>query len=142
MVEKAPIPSNLDWKNLAYDRQHRISRKITIGMFLLIFSFAVVYPFNFLLAFLPIRVGNDNKIVNSSEDQWYVTVIALYFLPVILFAINYLLMPLMVFKLIFYENNHQFSGRELSIMNKCYIYMVFNCLFLPGFTWTISLRFV
>lgn len=44
--------------------------------------------------------------------------------------------------MIFYENNHKFSDREFSLMNKGYLYMVFNSVFLPGISLTITLRFV
>ena len=51
-------------------------------------------------------------------------------------------MPFCIIKFIFYENAFKYSAREFSLMNKGYIYMVFNSIFLPGFTYTISLRFV
>jgi len=41
-------------------------------------------------------------------------------------------MPWAIIKMIFYENNHRYTVREFSLMNKMYIYMVFNSVFLPG----------
>ena len=45
LVDKAPRPSDLDWKNLAYDNYHRITRKLVIALFLIIIGFAMVFPF-------------------------------------------------------------------------------------------------
>jgi hypothetical protein len=72
----------------------------------------------------------------------WVSYLAVYLLPIILYVINFVFMPWCIIKMIFYENRHKYSAREFSLMNKGYIYMVFNSIFLPGFTYTISLRFV
>jgi hypothetical protein len=49
LMEPAAIPSNIDWKNLAYDRFHRMSRVVIIALSLLLLGFMLVYPFTFLL---------------------------------------------------------------------------------------------
>ena len=77
----------------------------------------------------------------DSETKW-LAFLAVYFCPFLLYLINFILIPFLIIKLAFYENNHKYSGREFSIMNKNYIYMVFSSVFVPGFTYTISLRFI
>jgi hypothetical protein len=47
-VEVAPKVSDVDWKNLAYDSHHRGTRKVVIGLFLLVFSLLIVMPVNLL----------------------------------------------------------------------------------------------
>jgi len=43
-IMTAPIKSDVDWKNLAYDGKHRATRKCTIGVFLLLFSVIIAMP--------------------------------------------------------------------------------------------------
>lgn len=45
IIEGATVPANIDWKNLAYDRYHRITRVIVVALTLLLLGFALVYPF-------------------------------------------------------------------------------------------------
>ena len=47
-VEVAPKVSDVDWKNLAYDSHHRGTRKMVIGLFLLVLSLVIVIPVNLL----------------------------------------------------------------------------------------------
>ena len=47
-LEQAPKASDIDWKNLAYDKNHRCTRKTTIGLFLLILSIVILIPVNLL----------------------------------------------------------------------------------------------
>jgi hypothetical protein len=140
----APRPSDLDWKNLAFDNTHRLARKCIIALFLITFGFLLVYPFTYLLIYLPMYVGKDGTFHNKTQvsENKYSALLAMFMLPVILFCINFLLLPFMIFRFVFHENNHKYSSREFSIMNKCFIYMVFNSVFLPGLTLTIALRFV
>ena len=58
--------------------------------------------------------------------------IAIYFCPLMVYFINFIIIPFLIIKLAFYENNHKFSDREFSIMNKNFIYMVFGTVFVPG----------
>jgi hypothetical protein len=44
----APMKSDLDWKNLAYDGKHRATRKCTIGVFLLLMSVIMAMPIQIL----------------------------------------------------------------------------------------------
>ena len=138
-VEPAPTRSDLDWKNLAYDSNHRCIRKISIGMFLLIGSLVVVSPITFLEGYLPKVVTNGNIFENESN---FFSFFAVYTCPLLLYFLNYMFLPYIILKTNFYENNHRFSMREFSIMNKLYIYMVFNSIMMPGLTYTITLRLV
>jgi hypothetical protein len=47
-LERAPKASDVDWKNLAYDKNHRCTRKTTIGLFLLLTSIVILIPVNLL----------------------------------------------------------------------------------------------
>ena len=144
-IQEAPRPADLDWKNLFYDGTHRITRKCLIALFLIVLGFALVFPWSFMLKYLPMYVSKDGTEFNnitSTDGTKASAFLAMYLLPVILFLINFLFLPFLIFKLVFHENNHKYSSREFSIMNKCFIYMVFNSVFLPGLTLTIALRFV
>lgn len=140
-VEEAPVRKDIDWKNLAYDKTHRIIRKVTIGLFLLVGSLVIVSPVVFLEQYLPISANKDTKQIRYNSDE-LLAFIAVYFCPLFLYFINYILIPFLVIKTNFYENNHKYSSREFSIMNKQYIYMVFNSVMMPGLQYTITLRFV
>ncbi len=67
-VLKAPKPTDIDWKNLAYDKFHRMSRKLAIALFLIIFGFCLVFPFTFLLQFLPLYAQKDGSVSNLEGD--------------------------------------------------------------------------
>lgn len=54
-LERAPKASDVDWKNLAYDKNHRCTRKTSIGLFLLLTSIVVLMPINLLEQYLPLR---------------------------------------------------------------------------------------
>lgn len=56
LIEPAPPKTDIDWKNLAYDKNHRCVRKITIGLFLLVGSFVIVSPITWLEGYLPKKV--------------------------------------------------------------------------------------
>ena len=65
-----------------------------------------------------------------------------YFAPVVMFMFNYLLLPYVIIKLTFYENNQKISQREFSIVNKTYLYMVFNTIILPGLEFTSLVSYI
>ena len=58
-----------------------------------------------------------------------------------IYCVNFLLLPYLIIRLNYFESLHRYTLREFVIMNKIYIYQVFNSIFLPGLTLTISLRF-
>ena len=70
--------------------------------------------------------------INKGGGNVLLAFVALYFCPLMVYFINFLFIPFLIIKLAFYENNHTFSSREFSIMNKNFIYMVFGTVFVPG----------
>lgn len=88
------------------------------------------------------RAKDGDEDYTPGNNANYLAFIAIYFCPLLVYFINFILIPFMIIKLAFYENNHTYSSREFSIMNKNYIYMVFGSVFVPGLQYTISLRFV
>eukprot|EP00349_Pseudokeronopsis_sp_Brazil_P010786 CAMPEP_0202978096 /NCGR_PEP_ID=MMETSP1396-20130829/84639_1 /ASSEMBLY_ACC=CAM_ASM_000872 /TAXON_ID= /ORGANISM="Pseudokeronopsis sp., Strain Brazil" /LENGTH=504 /DNA_ID=CAMNT_0049716965 /DNA_START=1133 /DNA_END=2646 /DNA_ORIENTATION=- len=198
-MEEGPRPQDLYWKNLIHDHQYRISRKLIVAMFLIIFGFLLVFPFRYMVVFFPIYqkketaadgtkftvvynqelsvfqaflpyfflsiyvygvnylllpflIFNQKKetaddgtkftVVYNQELSVFQAFLPYFFLSIYVYGVNYLLLPFLIFKLNFYESLHKYSLREFVLMNKLYIYMVFNTVFLPGFSLTIILRFV
>lgn len=90
-----------------------------------------------------VPVGNSTSPeLNKGNGNIALAYLAIYLCPILIYMINFLLIPFLTIKLAFYENNHKFSDREFSIMNKNFIYMVFGSVFVPGLQYTISLRFM
>jgi hypothetical protein len=84
--------------------------------------------------------GQEEVVTDPEPDG--ISIFAIYLCPILLYFLNYIFIPFLVIKLTFYENNFKFSQREFSILNKNYIYMVFGTVFMPGLSYTITLRFV
>mmetsp|Transcript_10403 Transcript_10403/g.10425 ORF Transcript_10403/g.10425 Transcript_10403/m.10425 type:complete len:484 (+) Transcript_10403:580-2031(+) len=147
-MEEAGRPSDMQWKSLCFDKHFRMSRKIVVAVFLIIFGFLLIFPFRYLVVFFTIYakkedLNGETHYVVYNEDYtvpqaaWPYFVFSLY-----VYGVNFLFLPYLIFRLNFYESLHKYSLREFVLMNKMFIYMVFNTVFLPGFNLTIVLRFV
>mmetsp|Transcript_9021 Transcript_9021/g.6795 ORF Transcript_9021/g.6795 Transcript_9021/m.6795 type:complete len:505 (+) Transcript_9021:1275-2789(+) len=146
--EKAALPRDLDWKNLAYDANHRCSRQMGVNLFIMIVSMIIVMPVSFLEQYVPMLGTNEASYtteggvyVEEGNGNIALAFMAIYLCPILTFLINFLLIPYLVIRLCFFENNHKFSDREFSIMNKNYVYMVFGSVILPGLQYTSTFKF-
>ena len=78
-------------------------------MFLLVVGFCLVIPIGILNKDLTYRVNKTTGLVQNNEEDPTASIIVQYISPTLMFFANFLIMPFIIFKLVFHENNHKYS---------------------------------
>jgi hypothetical protein len=114
-----------------------LSRKVFIFALLLLVSIVILIPILFIDRIVPLEPMDyrerPHSISNMDSKQTLGLVfIGAYFSPILLYIVNYLLIPIAIIKLTYLENHERKSHREFSILNKTYIHMLVSCVILPA----------
>lgn len=128
-LEKAPMASDICFKNLNTKFKHQIWRTLGIYVMLILISFGVITLITLLDKWFKGKETTDN-ISFWSAALAYIT-------PFLIFIFSNFAIPYLIHLVIRFERSELKSKRESSTLNKNFIFILLNSVIVPIFNITV-----
>ena len=126
---KANPPSDIIRKNLGSDRALALMKKVALFILLVFFSFVIMtptYAIN-MLAPLESQLEDTLKHVPFNASQ----LLSDFFAPLIVIAINFLLIPTLIQLSTMFEDHYLYSEIQHAQLWRIFFFMLLNVLLIP-----------
>ncbi|CEM24413.1 unnamed protein product [Vitrella brassicaformis CCMP3155] len=127
-VLPAPPPQDIIWENIHLSDGHRLTCKLVLNFLLFVFSVFIVSPVLVLNALNPLLQDLKSALQESNFFRLFLTA---YLPPLILYVVNSLLLPTLVYGVAVSSGHWRKSACQASVLHGNIIFLILNSLILP-----------